>query len=90
MESIIQKYIDPSLSFSEFMTVFRIALVLQADTGLYGFGGNKGFDAVTTQVYNSSAPNLKAGGAVIIQTNERTVEPSSSKGNDITFTGVYK
>ena len=72
------------------MTAFRIALVLKADTGLYGFGGNKDFDAVTTQVYNGSAPNLKAGGAVIVRTNGGVVEPSSSKGNDITFTGVYK
>ena len=90
VESIIHKYIDSTMSFGEFMTAFRIALVLKADTGLYGFGGNKDFDAVTTQVYNSSAPNLKAGGAVIIQTNGRAVEPSSSKGHDITFTGVYK
>jgi len=90
VESIMHKYIDPSLSFSEFMTAFRIALVLKADTGLYGFGGNKDFDAVTTQVYNGSTPNLKAGGAVIVRTNGGVVEPSSSKGNDITFTGVYK
>ena len=90
VESVIHKYIDPNLSFSEFMTAFRVALVLNAETGIYGFGGNKDFDTVKMQVYSGSTPNLKAGGAVIVRTNGEVLEPSSSKGNDITFTGIYK
>lgn len=90
VESIIHKYIDPTMSFNELLTAFRVALVLKADTGLYGFGGIEVFNHLATQVYDGAQLFLKGGGAVIIQTNGGTVEPSSEKGNDIVFTGVYK
>ncbi|MFF5993848.1 S-layer homology domain-containing protein [Lysinibacillus sp. KU-BSD001] len=90
VESIIHQYIDPNLSFGEFMTAFRVALVLKAETGLYGFRGNKDFDSIMTQVYTGTAPNLKAGESVVIQTNNRLLESSFTKESDITLTGVYK
>ena len=90
VESIIHKYIDPTMSFNELLTAFRVALVLKADTGIYGFGGIKAFNNLATQVYDGTQLFLNGGGAVIIQTNGGTVEPSSAKGNDIVFTGIYK
>ena len=90
VESIIHKYIDPTMSFNELLTAFRVALLLKADTGIYGFGGIKAFNHLAAQAYDGEQLLLKGGGAVIIQTNGGTVEPSSAKGNDIVFTGIYK
>ena len=90
VESIIHKYIDPTMSFNELLTAFRVALILKADTGLYGFGGIEVFNHLAAQVYEGEQLFLKGGGAVIIQTNGGIVEPSAAKGNDIVFTGVYK
>ena len=90
IESIIHKYIDPTMSFNELLTAFRVALLLKADTGIYGFGGIKEFNDLAAQVYEGKQLFLKGGGAVIIQTNRGKVEPSSAKGNDIVFTGIYK
>lgn len=37
IEDVIKKYIDPNMSFGEFMTDFRMALTLNQSTGKYGF-----------------------------------------------------
>lgn len=88
VEDVIHKYIDPNISFGQFMTNFRAALVLKKDSGPYGFNGVPAFDALKVKLYSdTSTLSLKGGGAVVmaLSSPENFVVPAA-KGADITYT----
>lgn len=78
------------MTINDLMTAFRIAIVLKADEGLYGFKGNTAFNSLATQVYEGASVELKGGGAVVIKTNGGNAESTPTKGSDVIFTGVYE
>jgi len=91
VQNIIHKYIDPNLSFGQFMTDFRAALVLKEDTGLYGFKGDTAFDGLKVKTYSGSSINIKGGGAIVKALSSKDdFQVPSDKGTDITFTLLEK
>jgi large repetitive protein len=89
IENIIKKYIDPKLTFGQFMTDFREALLLKSPTGLFGFKGDPSFNALEPRLYTGSSTYLRGGGAIVEQTNDGMVTPSV-KGDNISYTFVNK
>lgn len=88
VESIIQKYIDPTMTFGEFMTAFRIAIIVKADSGLYGFKSEKAFDELITQFYTGQTINLLGGGALIVKPKDGTLTVEGDQGKDVKYTGI--
>lgn len=91
VQNIIHKYIDPNLSFGQFMTDFRAALVLKEDTGLYGFKGDTAFDGLKVKTYSGSSINIKGGGAIVKALSSKDdFQVPSDKGDDVTYTLLEK
>lgn len=88
IQDVIQRYINPKITFGEFMTDFRIALYLNKRSGLYGFHGEAGFQSIKKRVYNvkSGFPKLRGGGA-IVAANSASVN-LATKGVDVTYTNL--
>jgi hypothetical protein len=87
VEQVIQKYIDPTITFGRFMTYFRTALLLKRATGLYGFKGNTDYNSIVQKIYGGNKTNLYGGGAVIIEANHNTgeVRIPSNKGATVYY-----
>lgn len=90
MESLIKKYIDPNMTFGQFMTNFRIALLLKQNSGLYGFRNVAGFNAINTQTYLGSPTTLRGGGALVKPLTGTGIKVPSNKGTNVTYTVVDK
>ncbi|NCG69116.1 peptidase M30, hyicolysin [Bacillus coagulans] len=91
VQNIIHKYIDPNLSFGQFMTDFRAALVLKEDTGLYGFKGDTAFDGLKVKTYSGSSINIKGGGSIVKALSSKDdFQVPSDKGDDVTYTLLEK
>jgi large repetitive protein len=88
VEDVVQKYINPSMTFGKFMTNYRAALFLKQDTGLYGFKGVPSFDQLQPRLYSGSGTNLKGGGAIVKQIDSQDFVVPSNKGTDITYTFI--
>lgn len=88
VETIIHKYIDPKLTFGQFMTNFRAALVLKKDAGPYGFKGASAFDSLKVKLYSGATTlSLKGGGAVVKALGSPDdFSVPTTKGADITYT----
>lgn len=83
--AVIQKYIDPNMTFGKFMTSFREALLLKQATGLYGFKGEPAFDALNPKIYSGYGTDLHGGGAVVKVTDLPFTAPTD-KDSNITYT----
>ncbi|WP_342399973.1 Ig-like domain-containing protein [Weizmannia sp. FSL W8-0676] len=91
VQNIIHKYIDPNLSFGQFMTDFRAALVLKEDTGLYGFKGDTAFDGLKVKTYSGSSIHIKGGGSIVKALSSKDdFQVPSDKGDDVTYTLLEK
>ncbi|GEM_PF-2357496 len=92
VENVIKKHINADLSFGEFMTNFRAAMLLKANTGYYGFGGETAFDALSTPLYTGESTELYGGGAVVKQISSPPfTEPApADKGTDIQYRGIFQ
>lgn len=88
VEAVITKWIDPNLTFAQFMTNFRAAMLLKADSGPYGFNNEASFDAISTPLYTGGAIDLKGGGAVVKSINSPFTDPKNG-GTNITYLGIY-
>ncbi|PKM71540.1 MAG: hypothetical protein CVU92_08120, partial [Firmicutes bacterium HGW-Firmicutes-17] len=92
LQTIIYQDIDPSLSIVDLLTNFRIALLVSADSGPYGFGGNPDFCDVQPLRYSgdSTSLNLFGGGAIVtdIASSPFTDDPTD-QGADIQLIGVF-
>ncbi|WKY44089.1 lectin like domain-containing protein [Eubacteriaceae bacterium ES2] len=90
VEHVIQKQIDENLTFGQFMTQFRAAILLKADSGPYGFNGEDGFDELETQLYPDTQAQLKGGGAIATQLSATFTPYPNAAGKDIRFTGIFE
>lgn len=88
VEAVITTRIDTNLTFAQFMTNFRAAMLLKADSGPYGFNNEAGFEAILTPLYSGGAINLKGGGAVVKSISSPFTDPENGGGN-ITYLGIY-
>jgi len=86
VQDIIHKYVGENISFGQFMTDFRAALVLKQDTGLYGFKGDSAFDGLNIKTYSGSSLNLKGGAVVKSLGFKDDFSVPADKGQDITYT----
>jgi large repetitive protein len=87
VELMIKKYINSSMSFGQFMTSFRGALLLKQSEGLYGFKGDPSFESVKPKIYTGSSINLAGGSAVVKKINAaESLAVPVSKGENITYT----
>lgn len=66
IEEVIHKFIDPKMSFAQFTTQYRVALLLKDKTGPYGFKGDADFDRLKVHVFSGYNAKLPAGGAVVV------------------------
>ncbi|HOO33823.1 MAG TPA: caspase family protein [Thermotogota bacterium] len=76
-----------SISFGDFMTNWRIALMLKESSGAYGFGGDSSFDPLSTQIYSGGSTNLRGGGAVVKTLVTSYTDPGNS-GAHIQYVGM--
>ncbi|MFS0862272.1 Ig-like domain-containing protein [Fredinandcohnia sp. 179-A 10B2 NHS] len=83
IENVARKYIDPTITFGELMTNFRMALFLNEPTGLYGFGGDPFFEDLKQRIYTGGPTNLRGGGAIVFASDSETVP--ANKGANITY-----
>ena len=92
VENVIKKHINAELSFGEFMTNFRAAMLLKAATGYYGFGGETAFDALSTPLYTGEGTELYGGGAVVKQISSPPfTEPApADKGDNVQYRGIFQ
>jgi len=88
VENVIKDKIDPNLTFAQFMTNFRAAMLLKADSGPYGFNNESGFDTIITPTYTGTGTTLKGGGAVVKSINSPFTDPKNG-GTNITYLGIY-
>ena len=92
VENVIRKYLDADLTFGEFLTNFRTAMLLKADSGYYGFGGEAAFDSINTPLYTEGATILYGGGAVVKPLSAVPfidIEPAD-QGADVQYRGVFQ
>jgi hypothetical protein len=87
VENAVKKYISPSKSFGDFMTDFRLALLLKKPTGPYGFMGESCFDTINVQLYTGSGKDLFGGGALYKSISSSFTDPGNS-GSSIQYAGV--
>lgn len=85
---IIQKYIDPDMTLGEFMTNFRIALLLRESSGKYGFNGETGFNTIKTPLYTGPTKDLTGGGAIVKSVPLPFTIPAN-KGTNIDYFTAY-
>lgn len=90
IETLIKKYIDPNMTFGQFMTNFRIALLLKQNSGLRGFKGDAGFSGISTPMYTGSGTNLRGGGGVTKAIDTTKFKVPTNKGANVTFTVIVK
>ncbi|MDN3954832.1 Ig-like domain-containing protein [Sporolactobacillus laevolacticus] len=83
VQDLIHQYIDPNLSFGQFMTDFRLALYYNNPTGLYGFHGESGLTNIEQKIYDGSSVNLRGGGAVVMSTNSLALPDDT--GSDLKY-----
>lgn len=89
VEHVIQKYIDPNLTFDEFMTNYRAAMILKADSGTFGFNGEEAYDALSTPLYTGGTTNLSGGGAIVTTIDSPFTDPAD-QGPDVNYLGIFK
>lgn len=85
VENVIQKYIDPKMSFSRFLLNFHKALFLKESEGPYGFHGIEGFNKIAPQIYEGNGTSLKSGGVIF---KKITNGIPNDKGQDIAYVGL--
>ncbi|KAA0548363.1 peptidase M30, hyicolysin [Bacillus sp. BGMRC 2118] len=87
VEKVAKKYINPDMTFGKLMTNFRIALLLNQPSGLYGFKGDPFFNSIHDRIFTGTSAYLNGGGAIALSYNSKDgfVEPIN-KGQNITYT----
>ncbi len=89
-DAVIQKYIDPELDTAKMLTNFRIALITNEATGLYGFKKESGFSGFARRYWPGVGGNdfyLRGGGALQISLDAPFKEPGDYDGG-IRFIGI--
>jgi hypothetical protein len=92
VESVIKKYIDPTLTFGKFTTHFRAAMIMKEQTGLNGFFGSPIAGQLKPRLYARDNTSIRGGGALVIKIDPYVgfFQPTDSewtkKGTDLTYT----
>ncbi len=89
VENVVHSQINNKLSFGEFMTNFRAAMLLKANSGYFGFGGDSAFNGLSTPKYTGGTTNLVGGGAVVKEMGAAFTDPGN-KGTDVNYLGIFK
>jgi len=87
VENVVKKYISPSKSFGDFMTDFRLALLLKKPTGPYGFMGESCFNSVSPLLYTGTGKNVYGGGA-LYKSIVGSFEDPGDAGASIQYAGI--
>lgn len=87
VEKVVNANINSSLNFGDFMTNFRLALLMKRSTGSYGFKGEEGFKIISTQMYTGIGTNLRGGGAIFKGIAGSFTNPGNA-GPNIQYAGV--
>lgn len=67
IETIIQKYIDSSMSFGKFTTQFRSALIAKEPLGLHGFNGDPIANNLQPRLFAGDMGNVRGGGSIAVK-----------------------
>ncbi len=86
VENVIKKYVDPNMSLGEFMTSFRLALLLKESSGLYGFNGS--FSNISTRMYTGNGKTLYGGATLFKSINDSFTDPGNG-GSSIQYVGIH-
>lgn len=89
VEHAMQKYVDPKLTFGDILTNFRAAMVVRADTGVFGFNGEVVFDELSTPLYPGGSTNLLGGGAIVTAIDVPFTIPAD-QGGDVNYLGIFR
>ena len=89
VEHVMQKYVDPNLTFGDILTNFRAAMVVRADTGVFGFNGEAVFDELSTPLYTGGNTNLLGGGAIVTAIDVPFTVPAD-QGADVSCLGFFR
>ena len=87
VEHAIRKYVGEGLSFSDFNVLFRLALLLNEDTGTFGFGGEEGFNLTEKYYTGTEAVDLQGTGAIFREIDGSYTEPDD-KSAIIKYVGI--
>ncbi len=90
-DALIKKYLDGTLSFSDILVSFRIALITNEKTGLYGFKGEQGFSGFQKRYWTPSSAGefyLRGGGALQLRITKPFKAPSDYD-DGIRYVGIY-
>ncbi|MGI5986117.1 MAG: M30 family zinc metallopeptidase [Oscillospiraceae bacterium] len=88
VENVIHKYIDKDMSFEEFMTNFRTAMLIKSNTGRFGFNGEEDFNTISTPLYLGGKKDLNGGGAIVKSISSSFTDPAD-KGANIKYLGIF-
>ncbi len=88
IENVVKKYVDPEMTFGEFMTSFRLALLLNEEEGLYGFNSEDGFETLKPGFYEGKGFEMRSAGAVYVKIDGEFEAPED-KGDNIKYVGIY-
>jgi len=86
---VMQKYVDPNLTFGDILTNFRAAMVVRADSGVFGFNDEDVYDALSTPLYTGGSTNLLGGGAIVKAIDAPFTVPAD-QGTDINYLGIFR
>ncbi|MBP6961297.1 MAG: caspase family protein [Thermotogae bacterium] len=87
VENAAKTYISSGMTFGDFMTNFRLALLLKNGTGSYGFKGEAGFSAIDTKMYTGTGTNIRGGGALFKAISGEFTDPGNA-GASIQYAGI--
>ncbi|HOW51372.1 MAG TPA: hypothetical protein PLV42_04925 [bacterium] len=90
-DAYIQKYIDPELDCGKMLTNFRIALIMNEATGLYGFKKEPSFTNFSKKYWQGNGGNefyLRGGGALQIAI-DRPFKEKNDKEPGIRYIGIH-
>jgi|GEM_PF-3213439 len=89
LTNAIKTNIDTDMTTEKFMTNFRVAMVLKANSGVYSFGKDAAsFSGITTKLNTQTSADLKGGGAIVKGISGSFTAPEEH-GANISYTGVY-
>jgi len=89
VENAVKTYISSGMTFGDFMTNFRLALLLKNATGSHGFKGESGFDAINTKMYTGTGTDIRGGGALFKAISGEFTDPGNA-GTSIQYVGIDK
>lgn len=86
VENVIKSRVGSAYTFTDFLVDFRIAMILQDNSGKYGFGGEKAF-SFTMPYFDGSSASLRGGGAVYLYSAGSFTKPADVS-DGLTFVGI--